>query len=149
MTYELLDLLHQEHLKVKSTLDQLKMATHGSPQQKEELFNNLKRDLTPHFRGEEQFLYPALQQKVESRQDALESFEEHHAAKLVLNELDTTPIGEERWAAKVSVLKDMVDHHFKEEEDKIFEDARKYLTEDQMRDIMQNYQSEKSQMGRS
>ncbi len=145
--HEFLDILHQEHEKVKSTLEQLTMSA-GGGSQRQQLFNMLKQDLTPHLIGEEKYFYPALQQKPDAKMDALEAIEEHHAAELFLDELDKTPIQEDRWTAKCMVLKDLVEHHVQEEESKVFEKARKDLSEDQMQDIMQNFQKEKSRTRR-
>ncbi len=107
---------------------------------------SLRQNLTPHLAGEEKFFYPALKEKMESRVDALEAEEEHHAAKMILNELEKTPQQDERWVPKCMVLKDMIDHHVEVEEDRIFKDARRSLSEDRMHSIMQSYENEKSMM---
>jgi hypothetical protein len=115
---QFLETLHSEHEKVKRLFNQIMEA--GTDTQKERLFNELSRDLVPHMKGEEKYFYSALMDKMGHQEDVLEAYEEHHAARLVLNELEEMAPDSERWDAKLSVLHEMVEHHIEEEEDKIF-----------------------------
>ena len=53
---------------------------------------------------------------------------------------------EEFWPAKLSVFKEMINHHIEEEEGKIFEVAEKVITDDQMENIRKNFQKEKERI---
>ncbi len=144
MAHEFLDLLHKEHKEVQGILDELTKTSTVSSHRRQELFMSLRQNLIPHLTGEEKYFYPALEEKSESRMDALEAEEEHHAARMTLDELDKTPQEDEHWIPKLMVLKEMIDHHVKDEESKVFSDARRTLSEDRMRSIMQSYETEKS-----
>ena len=152
MANEFLSLLHHQHDHVKNILEELEKTSEKTVEMREDLFITLKNNLTPHLLGEEKYFYPVLAEHSEARQDTLEAEEEHHAARLILDELDKTPKHDERWGAKLSVLREMIDYHVKEEESKVFNDARTYLNEARMQDIMRDFQSEekvmKEQMGR-
>jgi len=97
-----LDLLHSEHETVKDLFQKIE-STEDS-MKKEQYFNQLKHDILPHMRGEEKYFYPVLQEKQEYREPSLEAIEEHHAAKLILNEIDEMDVEDERWSAKAKVL---------------------------------------------
>ncbi len=144
MAHEFLDMLHKEHKEVQGILDELSKTSMTSTDRRQELFMTLRQNLIPHLTGEEKYFYPALEEKSESKMDALAAEEEHHAARMTLGELEKTSQQDEHWIPKLMVLKEMVDHHIKEEESKIFSDARRTLSEDRMRSIMQSYENEKS-----
>ncbi len=143
MAENFFDLLHQEHEKVKGILEQLRKTPVSSVQMRHDLFEELQSNLTLHMKGEEKYFYPVLERKNDSKQDALEAEEEHHATKLILGELDGMPKQMEVWGAKLSVLKYMVEHHVQEEESRLFEAARKNLSQEQLQSIMQSYQADK------
>ena len=65
-------------------------------------------------------LYPALKAHPRARELALEGYEEHHVVDLVLEELDATLVGDEKWAARFKVAKENVEHHIEEEEETMF-----------------------------
>ncbi len=78
--------------------------------------------------------------------DALESVEEHHVIELVMNELAQTPKQTDQWLAKLRVCKELVEHHIEEEAEKIFDHARKALSEEEMRSISDKFQSERERL---
>ncbi|HVQ24831.1 MAG TPA: hypothetical protein VMV01_06630, partial [Planctomycetota bacterium] len=50
----------------------------------------------------------------------LEALEEHHVAKTTLAELDKMKVDDERYEAKMTVLRESVEHHVAEEEGSMF-----------------------------
>ncbi len=144
MNEKFLKLLHQEHEKVKGMLDQLK-ETDEKGGERQELFASLKSDLIPHLRGEEKFFYPVLEEAEETKEKVLESYEEHHVTKMVLGEFGGLSQDDERWKAKVKVLKELVEHHIEEEEKEIFRLAKKALDKEQIQEIAQQIQEQKGE----
>jgi hemerythrin-like domain-containing protein len=138
-----LNMLHEEHLEVMDMLNQLKKMPDSDMAGRNEMFNRLKSALVPHMKAEEKAFYPVLRKNKESKEDAMEGMEEHHIAELSMMELDKMSKDEEFWAPKLSVFRELINHHVKEEESKIFKDARDYLSEDQMQEISQNFEDEK------
>jgi len=64
MAHAFLELLHDEHEKVKDIFEQLSDKT-ASLDEKGRLFEELKHDIVPHMKGEEKLFYPRLLQDVD------------------------------------------------------------------------------------
>ncbi len=137
--------LKKDHKEVKSLINKLEKTSDES-RQREELFTQLKQELQPHQKAEEHVFYPVLQKEEEVRKDVLEGIEEHHVAEVVLKEMDKMNKSEEQWSAKLSVLKELVDHHIEEEESKIFHDAERVLDQKQFDQISVKFQAEKQKV---
>ena len=135
--------LKKEHVKVKGILGQLKETKENAPKKREELFQKLRVELVPHMKAEERAFYPRLLAKKESREDAMEGVEEHHVSEMVLKELEAMQKGEDQWGAKMAVFKELVEHHIKDEQSKVFKSAEKALSSDEFQNIMKQFEQEK------
>ena len=133
----LYDMLKQDHKNVKQMLDQT--ITNKDPSQ----FPKLKKELEIHMMGEEKFFYPKLMSG--DKELALESYEEHHVGKLVLDELDNTNRSNEVWIPKVKVLKDIIDHHIQEEESEVFPDAQDIMDKNEEEEVARQIESFKQE----
>jgi hemerythrin-like domain-containing protein len=136
--------LKKDHKEVKGLLKKLKDSS--GEKQREDLFSQLKMEIKPHLKAEEKAFYPALTKEKDSKEDALESIEEHHVTELVMNELEKLGKSEDRWLAKMKVFAELVEHHIEEEEGKLFKVSQKVLKDDQMSDIMEKFEKEKEQV---
>jgi hemerythrin-like domain-containing protein len=123
-------LLKEDHKKVAGILEKLESTTERGVKTREELFAKLKSELEVHTRIEETIFYPALEKEDESRDIALEAFEEHRLVKQLLSELESLRKDEEQWTAKFTVLKENIEHHVEEEEGEMFTKARKVLSKE-------------------
>ena len=123
------DLLKADHKKVGGILEKLEATTERAVKTREELFSQLDSELEVHAAIEEQIFYPVLKQAAETRDITFEAFEEHRIVKELLKELGSTPKDSEQWTAKLTVLKENVEHHVEEEEGEMFKKAGKVLTE--------------------
>lgn len=144
--HEFLEELKKDHQEVKEILEKLKSS--GGEKNREKLFLELKKEIQPHMKAEEKAFYTLLAKEKESKENALEGFEEHHVTEMVLKELDKMGKAEERWLAKMKVFAELVDHHVEEEESKIFKDAQSVLDDEQMDEILENFNDEKEQLKR-
>lgn len=129
------DLLKEDHKRVADLFEKLEPTTERALKTREELFNKLKGELDVHASVEEQILYPALKDAAETRDITLEAFEEHHVVKQLLKELGSSPKDTEQWKAKLTVLKENVEHHVEEEEGEMFKSARKVLTDEEAEEL--------------
>lgn len=146
---DIYQILSKEHDEVQEMLDQ-QIEKKKSGRADDHAMKEIQQQLTIHLSGEEKLLYPQLTRSNESKEDAFEAFEEHHVARNTLNELMRMPPEDERWLAKLKVLKELVDHHVQEEEKNLFKVARKVISSDQAKEIGQKYQQEKEkQLGKS
>lgn len=136
-------LLKQDHEKVKELLNKLDETGDGAVKTREKLFAQLKQELTVHSEAEEKTFYDALKEAEETHEIVLEGVEEHHVASALLTELDAMPKDDERWGAKLSVLKENVTHHIEEEEKELFKKARKVLDAAQAEEIAKRMEAEK------
>jgi hemerythrin-like domain-containing protein len=60
-------------------------------------------------------------------------------AEMLLSELESMDEKDETWHAKIKVLKDSIEHHVEEEQNKMFEISRKVLSEEKAEEIAQKY----------
>jgi len=123
---QIYDILQREHEEVGELFHQLEEAKGLVALQ---LFAKLKLKLVPHARAEEAIVYPRLQKADETAEQVLESLEEHKQVDALIAELDASSPRDERWAAKMKVLADMVGHHVDEEEGELFPRARQILSD--------------------
>lgn len=140
------ELLKKDHEKVSAMFEQIGETTERAVKTREELFPRLKMELDVHAELEETILYPALEQYDETRDIALEGYEEHRLVKMLLSELEQMPVESEEWTAKFTVLKENVEHHVEEEEDEMFKKAEQVLSKEQIEEITTRIESQKKTM---
>jgi hypothetical protein len=122
-----LKLLKDDHDKVKKLLEEGDSTTERAVKTRAELFAKIKSELQVHEAIEEEVLYPALKEHAATKEIALEAYEEHHVVDVIVGELEATPVDDEAWAAKFTVMKENLEHHIEEEEDEMFKQARKVM----------------------
>lgn len=119
-----LHLLAQDHRTVEELFERFEKASGASA--KEKIVRQICTELKIHAQIEEEIYYPAIRGEVED--DALdEAYVEHDSAKLLVNELEAAEPDESFYDAKVLVLKELIEHHVKEEEkqaDNLFQQTR-------------------------
>ncbi|MGH9763361.1 MAG: hemerythrin domain-containing protein, partial [Blastocatellia bacterium] len=126
-------------------LDALQPTTERAVKNSEQLFYKLKINLDVHAAIEEEIFYPALEQAEETRSIALEAIEEHRIVKELLAALTSLSKDSEEWTAKMTVLKENVEHHVEEEENEMFKKARKVLTDEEADDLGTRMEAAKKQ----
>jgi hypothetical protein len=119
-----LSLLKDDHDKVKKMLAEGEATTARAEKTRAELFSTLKAEMQIHERIEEEIFYPALKAHPKAQDIVLEGYEEHHVVDEIMGELEATPVTDETWAAKFTVMKENIEHHIDEEEGEMFKQAR-------------------------
>jgi hypothetical protein len=107
-------MLRQDHRKVEGLFRQFGQSSDDG--QKEELVEQICEELILHMRLEEEIFYPACREAGVEDDRMDESQVEHDGAKAFINDLLRAHSGEPFWEAKVSVLKELIEHHVEEEE---------------------------------
>ena len=119
MTYEEMDaiaMLKADHRKVEDLFEQFEKAR--SDDRKQALAEEICLELKVHTVIEEEIFYPACEGKVE--EDLLkEAYVEHDGAKTLINEIEAASPADDFYDAKVKVLSEMIEHHVKEEEQRV------------------------------
>lgn len=114
-------LLIEQHDRIRRLCASWDKLSARPSKRKEDLVDELVTTLVKHAKIEEQIFYPAVAAEVEGREGLVdESLEEHHAAELLLNEIDRMGPDSARFDAKVTVLMEMVIQHIDEEEQELF-----------------------------
>ncbi|RPI66623.1 MAG: hemerythrin domain-containing protein [Geobacteraceae bacterium] len=145
---EFFQMLKKDHKVVKGILGQLE-ETGDKSKERDELFQKLKEELVPHMKAEEIAFYQPLLAKKEAREVALEGVEEHHVSEMVFKELEVMPKDQDQWAAKLSVFKELLEHHIKEEEGAIFKTAEEVLSRTKYQSILKQFVEEKQKFKES
>jgi hemerythrin superfamily protein len=118
-------LLKADHRKVEGLFAQFEAAKGDG--KKQALAMQICMELTVHTKIEEDVFYPACEGKVEN--DLLkEAYVEHDGAKVLIAEIEAGGPDDEFYDAKVKVLSEQIEHHVKEEEQRVegmFAQARK------------------------
>jgi hemerythrin superfamily protein len=140
-----LDLLKKDHDSIKKQLKDLEATTAKAVKTRQDLFGRLKVTLTVHEQMEEAVLYPALKQHAETKDIVLEAYEEHDVVDKVLGDLEATPFDDDSWHPKLKVMSENLHHHIEEEEQEMFEQARKVFDGDMLDQLGEQMQEIKTQ----
>jgi hypothetical protein len=141
-----LTLLKKDHAKVKDLLGQLSETTERGLRTRGELLAEIEMELEVHAQVEEELFYPAYKEAVERKEDRkhfFEATEEHALVRQVLAELKETAPDSETFGARAKILKDLVEHHAKEEETQMFKIAREVMDAEQLRDLGERVEERK------
>jgi len=124
---DILDTLKKEHDEVKSLLTQLQN-TDGSAERRS-LVQKIKAALVPHTKAEEKVVYDAIISSAEEQTEVhgLEGYLEHEWASKTLQRLEGADPQSAEHVAAAKVLKELVEHHIKEEESTIWDDVREHF----------------------
>ena len=140
-----LTLLKKDHDGVKKMLKDLEATTERAVKTRKNLFERLRFSLTVHEQMEETVLYPALEEHAKAKEIVLEAYEEHDVVDTILGELEQTPVDDETWHAKLTVMQENLLHHIEEEEKEMFGQARQVFDEETLESLGQRMQEIKTQ----
>jgi hemerythrin-like domain-containing protein len=107
-------LLEKQHRKVEGIFKKLE----GGRSDAAPLLRELADNLAAHMAIEQEIYYPAVK-KIDADL-VLESYEEHSLAELGLKRLLATSPKDEAFEARVTAVKELIEHHVEEEEEDLF-----------------------------
>lgn len=129
-TTDALELLTMQHDEVEMLIEQIE--ENDDADEKAELFRELADKLAAHSTMEEKLFYPSVMDE-STEELLLESTEEHLAVKRVLADMLAMDVEDERFDAKLSVLKEQVRHHARDEEEgELFPKIRRAFSQDEL-----------------
>lgn len=122
-----IDLLTDDHAEVKKLFRQFKqlMEDDATPSEKSAIVKQACKALLVHTQIEEEIFYPAVRSATGDDDLMDEAKVEHQGAKELCEQLLDMMPGEELYDAKFIVLSEQVKHHIREEEGKMFPEAKK------------------------
>ena len=137
------DLLKDDHSKVKSLFEELEKVTANND--RKEIWKKISKELAIHTAIEEQYFYPKLESFKELHDMMLEAVEEHNQVDMEIAKLEDTSLNDEAWMAIVTVIKEDLLHHIKEEEEEVFPLGSKLLVQEEQEIIVKQMLETKEQ----
>lgn len=137
---DILDTLQEEHEEVAALLQKLGDA--DSTPEKRSLVKRIKAALIPHARAEEKVLYNGIigVNDKKANTDGEEGFIEHHIVDTLLGDLDRIKNAmSPEFDAAAKVLKELVEHHVKDEESAVWSDVKEHYDADQRKQMNLQY----------
>lgn len=116
-------MLREDHQKVKQLFDQYNDTT--NTHEKWDIVRAAIDALEVHATLKEELIYPAWREHVEDQQLMDEARKELHVVYVLIAKLKNMDPEDERYDATFRVLREQVQHHMKEEEEKMFPQAEK------------------------
>jgi hemerythrin-like domain-containing protein len=142
-----IDILRQDHEKLKDLLSQLTETTNRAAKTRTELLAKIKKEILVHSQLEEEIFYPAFKRTdgSEHKKMFFEAVEEHRAVSaLVLPDLEQTDVTSDAFSGRAKVLKELIEHHAEEEEKEMFPKARKAFSSAQLKELGEQMQQLKA-----
>jgi len=146
---DVLQLLKEDHDKIKKILTHLESTTDRGVKTREEFYTKVRAELQVHEAIEEEILYPALKEHPKAKDLVLEAYEEHNVVDMVMAELDALPYDDETWGAKLTVMRENIEHHIGEEESEMFEQCRDVFDRDELAELGDRMEARKEELERA
>ena len=144
---DILDTLKREHREVALLLE--KLVDSESATERKSLVKQIKTALIPHLKAEQKVVYDAVSalKDKDAKIDGAEGYLEHEMAEKTLLKLEkmgsaTSP----EFSAGAKVLKELVTHHVKEEEDNIWSDVRENFSDKTRAEMNRRFESAKKRV---
>jgi hemerythrin superfamily protein len=143
-----LELLKQDHQKVKELFEQAEDSEVGTEQKR--IFTQIKTELETHARIEESVFYPAMQKHEQLKEMVREALEEHQKVKSLLTEMESLLDDSEEFESKLGELIEDVEHHAEEEEEgKMFPKVREIVDRATLNKLGQELEAAKGKKGQA
>lgn len=136
----------EEHNKAKDIITQIEAEEDGKKKRK--LFEDLYVMIYSHHHAEEDTVFAAVMEKLESKEDldvAREMKEEHSLASYQFSVVEKTGMRNETWDAKFSTLKEVIEHHMDEEEQEFAKLAKEVLSEGELVQLLEEFEKTMSE----
>lgn len=102
------------------------------------IFRQIDHSLRVHSVIEEEIFYPELKRRADKapeRMEVAEAYEEHSLVKTTIEGLEKADPHTEQFEAKLSVLKQLVQHHVDEEESSMFKMAHHLFEKEELEEM--------------
>jgi iron-sulfur cluster repair protein YtfE (RIC family) len=141
----LYQMLIQDHRAVDDLFERIEKSGENASKTRRQLFDKLRQELELHTQVEERIVYPDFKKHSGVKDFIGEALEEHGEVKKMLQQLGRMEPGEKDWSARLAELKGAVQHHVREEEQKIFPAARREIGEQEADDLARRVREMKQQ----
>ena len=118
------------------------LASKPATEERQHVFEELKRELTAHETAEERCFYVPLFEHDQSVDVSRHAIAEHHEMDEMVEHLEQVDPHAAEWQACCQKLCDKIEHHLDEEEQKFFPQAGEVLGEAQKMKLAKDYEAE-------
>lgn len=137
----ILDALRVSHVAQRELAARL-LAALGDPGARDQVFGELKRELTAHETAEERCFYVPLFEHDATVDASRHAIAEHHQMDEMVEDLEALEPGSGEWRQLAQRLCEKIEHHLDEEEQKFFPQARRVLPQAQREALGKDYEAE-------
>jgi len=116
---------HDRHRTLLARIDE----TRSDGEERRTLFEAFRVEVTAHAAAEEESLYATMLANPDLREDAQHSVSEHKEIDDYLEELAGMDFASSDWLTRFRALRERYEHHIDEEEEEMFPDAAKDLSD--------------------
>jgi len=145
-----IELLTQDHNNLRAMFEELTTTTSRGVKKRTELVKKIQAAIKAHNTVEEEIFYPAFKKAGDGKDDAkmyYEALEEHRAAgDLVLPDLLKTEPDSEKFSGRAKVLKELFEHHAKEEEKEMFKRAKALFSKKMLEELGEQIAERKAEL---
>ena len=138
---DIFETLRESH-ELQRTLYRQLTETSGDTPERQELFDQLKLELTAHELAEERHFYIPLMAHDAGIDLSRHAISEHHQLDELIESLEEADPATPAWLPLAKKLAEKVEHHLKEEEHRFFQMAGKLLTEKQKTSLAASYRTD-------
>ncbi len=132
-----LKLIKKDHSEVQSLFNKFEKTAKSSHEKREEIFEQIRRELQIHSRVEEEIFYPFFKalNGNSGRNLVSEALKEHKEIDELLTQISRLQPSDKNFDEKVETLFENVEHHIQEEEREIFQFAEEKCSEEQLENL--------------
>lgn len=143
---DIIEALKEDHKNVKAMFEELDKTTIAATKTRGDVLARLEAELRKHMKFEEEVFYPAIKAAADKagRELTCEAIAEHEAATFTLERLKQESSSDEMWKAWLSVFREGVEHHIKEEEKELFVHAKSAIPAERRTEMATEYKAMKS-----
>lgn len=132
---------HDQHRLLLEKLDDAK--TKGETDRRKKLFEQFRIEVTAHAAAEEETLYATMLARPDLREDAQHSVSEHKEIDDYFEDMADLEFGSAPWEEIFAKLAHRYIHHIDEEEEEMFPDAAKELSDQEEEALAEKFAERK------
>lgn len=139
---DILNVLKSEHDQLRTLFDELNATSDDAVDTREKLLRQIEQALLPHAKWEDTVFYPAFAERAghDGLKTHAEAVEEHKIVeKMVLPDVKGADTSSREFAGNSQVFGELIKHHAKEEESKMFDEARTLFSDSERAQFADDY----------
>ncbi len=141
---DIFELIKADHRKVESLFSEIEKT--DDSQKLGQDFKQLYQELNVHTQTEELTFYPMMRDHERTRKLVVGAEKEHNQVKIILEQMKSLDSASPEFKAKISQLKEVVEHHVQEEENKVFPQVHQNMNDQKLQQLAQAFQETRTRL---